>query len=97
LFYNKSVRFEGLEADKIELIRNYEDRKDSLAEMERDLIDLGLKSALMPREVEDEDIEQVRRHDVTDNQLVELISTALIAYNLAAVNQVFNLVEGADS
>jgi alkylhydroperoxidase family enzyme len=56
--------------------------------------DLGLKAAVAPREVTDEDVQRARRHGISDAALVELVSAALIAYNLAALNQTFNLIEG---
>lgn len=95
-YHEAAAQYEGLDAEMIELIREYEDSNDQLDDFEREIIDLGLKIVRDPQAVGDEDIESVREYGVTDEQLVELLSTALITQNLASVNQVFNLVEGAD-
>lgn len=95
-YHEAAAQYEGLDAEMIELIREYEESNDQLDDFEREIIDLGLKIVRDPQAVSDEDIEGVREYGVTDEQLVELLSTALITQNLASVNQVFNLVEGAD-
>jgi alkylhydroperoxidase family enzyme len=95
-YHEAAARYEGLDPEMIGLIWDYEASSDQLDPFERAVIDLGLKVVRDPKSVEDEDIERLREHGITDEQLVELLSTALIAQNLATVNQVFNLVEGAD-
>jgi alkylhydroperoxidase family enzyme len=95
-YHEAAARYEGLDTEMIELIRGYEEGNEQLNSFKRDIIDLGLELVRDPQAITDEDIKQVREHGVTDEQLVELLSTALIAQNLATVNQVFNLFEGAD-
>lgn len=95
-YHEAAAQYEGLDPEMIELIRGYEESNEQLDSFERAVIDLGLASVRDPASVGDEDIERLREHGVTDDQLLEILSTALIAQNLASVNQVFNLVEGAD-
>lgn len=90
-----AARFEGADEESIRLVTDFRTNKNQLLEELRDFLEFGLKAATTPKEVTDEDVERIRRHDHTDEALVEIVSTALIAYNLASLDQVFNLEEGA--
>ena len=59
----------------------------------RDVVEFAATAALDPRAIEDADVERVRDHGYDDAALVELVVTALIAFTLSAVNQVFDLRE----
>ena len=50
-----------------------------------------MKAAYEPRLVTDDDLASVKALGLSDAALVEIVSTALIAYNLSALNQVFDL------
>lgn len=93
-YHEGAARLEGADEDAIAGARNWADVRDSVPERVRDLVEFGVKAAFEPREVTDADVERVRAHGLSDPALVELASAALIAYNLSALNQVFNLVEG---
>ncbi|MFP5487303.1 MAG: carboxymuconolactone decarboxylase family protein, partial [Acidimicrobiia bacterium] len=93
-YHEGAARLEGADEAAIAGARNWADVRDSVPERVRDLVEFGVKAAFEPREVTDADVERVRAHGLSDGALVELTSAALIAYNLSALNQVFNLVEG---
>lgn len=93
-YHEGAARFEGAEEAAITGTRDWDAVRLELPEEVRDIVDFGIKAAFAPRDVTDDDVEHVRRHGLSDAALVELVSAALIAYNLSALNQVFNLVEG---
>jgi uncharacterized peroxidase-related enzyme len=83
--------FEGADASAVAIAQDFERRKDELPERQRIIVEFGLKAAYEPRAVTDEDVERVRALGLSDAALVEIVSTALIAHNLSAINQVFDL------
>jgi alkylhydroperoxidase family enzyme len=94
-----AARFEGegASSEALKVIYDYEANRDLLDADKQSLIDFGLNVAFEPSHITDDDVEELRSEfGLSDEALVELVSTALIASNLASVNQVFNLVEGAD-
>lgn len=60
----------------------------------RSAVEFAAAAALDPRSIEDADVQAVRDHGYDDAARVELVITALVAYTLSAVNQVFDLREG---
>jgi len=95
-YHSAAAKFEGASDNEITIIENYENEKHKLPEIKRDIIDFGIKSAFHPKKITDEDVTKIKSHGVTVEGLVEIVSSALIAYNLSAFNQVFNLQEGAE-
>jgi alkylhydroperoxidase family enzyme len=93
-YHEGAARLEGADETAIGVARDWEARRGLVSERQRDLVDFGVKAAFAPRQVSDADVARVRRHGLSDAGLVELVSAALIAYNLSALNQVFNLIEG---
>lgn len=93
-YHAGAARFEGAADNWIAAAEDWPGARATVPDRVRDLVDLGLKAAIAPREVTDDDVQRVRRHGVSDAALVELVSAALIAYNLAALNQTFDLIEG---
>lgn len=93
-YHEGAARFEGADEAAIAGASDWETTRLRLPAEVRDLVDFGVKAAFAPRDVTDEDVELVRGYGLSDAALVELVSAALIAYNLSALNQVFNLVEG---
>lgn len=90
-----AARFEGADEDTIRGVTDFRTNRDQLPEELRVFLEFGLKAATKPKEVTDADVERIRGYGYSDEALVEIVSTALIAYNLASLNQVFNLEEGA--
>jgi alkylhydroperoxidase family enzyme len=86
-----AARFEGADDDAVAIAADFEKRKHELPERQRTIVEFGLKAAYEPRAVTDEDVERVRALGLSDAALVEIVSTGLIAYNLSAINQVFDL------
>lgn len=95
-YHSAAAKFEGASDSDISIIENYENEKQRLSEIKRDIIDFGIKSAFHPKKITSEDVEKVKRHGISDPGLVEIVSSALIAYNLSAFNQIFHLQEGAE-
>ena len=93
-YHEAAARFEGAPEDLIAIAADWDSRRGSVPERVRELVDFGVRSAFHPREVTDEDVNRVRALGISDAGLVELVAAALVAYNLSAVNQVFNLIEG---
>lgn len=89
-----AASFEGAEPDAIAIVQDFDRRKHELDPAVRDAVEFAATSAIDPRAITDADVERVRGHGYDDGQLVELVATALIAYALSAVNQVFDLREG---
>jgi uncharacterized peroxidase-related enzyme len=83
--------FEGAEDTAVAIAQDFERRKHELPERQRVIVEFGLKAAYEPRAVTDADVERVRALGLSDAALVEIVSTALIAHNLSALNQVFDL------
>ncbi|MEX1173675.1 MAG: hypothetical protein WEG56_13815, partial [Chloroflexota bacterium] len=83
--------FEGADDTAVAIAQDFERRKAELPARQRVIVEFGLKAAYEPRAVTDEDVELVRALGLSDAALVEVVSTALIAYNLSALNQVFDL------
>lgn len=94
-YHAGAARFEGAPEDAVALVRDFDQRKHELAEDRRAAIEFGRKAALDPRGVTDEDVAGLQQLGFSDGAIVELTLSALIAYALAAVNQVFDLREGA--
>ena len=86
-----AARFEGAEDEAVSAAQDFERRKGELPERQRTIVEFGLKAAYEPRSVTDADVAAVRALGLSDAALVEIVSTALIAYNLSALNQVFDL------
>jgi alkylhydroperoxidase family enzyme len=87
----------GVALEALNLIQNYTANKDALSERQQAIIDLGLDVGFEPEPIRDADVETLREdYDLEDSQLIDLVSAALIARNLASVNQIFQLVEEAD-
>lgn len=95
-YHSAAAKFEGASDDDLSIIENYEAEKHKLPSIKRDIIDFGIKSAFQPKKITDEDVKRIKDHGISDKGLVEIVSSALIAYNLSAFNQVFNLQEGAE-
>ncbi len=95
-YHSAAAKFEGAAENDLAIIENYAEEKGKLPEKIRDIIDFGIKSAFHPKLITTEDVENVKRHGISDPGLVEIVSSALIAYNLSAFNQVFHLQEGAE-
>lgn len=90
-YHGGAARFEGAADDEVAIAEDFERRGHELPEEKRAVVAFGLKAAYRPTEVTDEDVEGLRDLGLDDAALVEIVSTALIAHNLAVVNQVFNL------
>lgn len=93
-YHEAAARFEGADESAIAIARDWSTAADAVPERVRTIVDFGVKSAFRPTDVTDADVESVRALGISDAGLVEIVSAALIAYNLSALNQVFNLVEG---
>lgn len=93
-YHEGAARHEGADERLIAGARSWDQVREEAPEDVRKIVDFGIKAAFNPTEVSDHDVEEIRNLGVTDAGLVELVSSALIAYNLSALNQVFNLVEG---
>ena len=89
-----AASFEGADSDAIAIVQDFDRRKHELEPAVRDAVEFAATSAIDPRAITDADVDRVREHGYNDGQLVELVATALIAYALSAVNQVFDLREG---
>lgn len=94
-YHEGAARFEGLPEETIAIARDWEGRRGEVGETERTIVDFGVQAAFHPTSVTTEDVERVRALGISDAGLVELVSAALIAYDLSALNRVFHLVEGA--
>ena len=90
-----AARFEGASEAEIQAVQDYETHSSTLSPAVRTVIDFGIKSAFYPKEITDRDVQAIRDLGYSDAAVVEIISSALIAYNLSALNQVLNLREGA--
>lgn len=90
-YHAGAARFEGADDTAVAIAQDFDRRKHELPERERLIVAFGLKAAYEPRSVTDEDVAAVKRLGLSDAALVEIVSTALIAYNLSALNQVFDL------
>lgn len=90
-YHAGAARFEGADEAAVAIAQDFERRKHELPERQRLIVEFGLKAAYEPRRVTDEDVAAVKRLGLSDAALVEIVSTALIAYNLSALNQVFDL------
>jgi alkylhydroperoxidase family enzyme len=90
-YHGGAARLEGAGDDEVVIAEDFERRGHELPEEQRAVIAFGLKAAYSPTTVTDEDVEELRGLGLSDPALVEIVSTALIAYNLAVVNQVFDL------
>lgn len=93
-YHAGDARYEGASEAEIRAIARYEEEKEALDSATRRIIDFGIKSAFHPREVTNEDVAGIRDLGYSDAAIVEIVSSALIAYNLSALNQVLNLREG---
>lgn len=93
-YHEGAARFEGAGEQAIESTRDWQAGRETVDSDVRTLVDFGIKAAFQPTAITDADVENVRALGVSDAGLVELVSSALIAYNLSALNQVFNLIEG---
>jgi alkylhydroperoxidase family enzyme len=90
-YHAGAARFEGADDEAVAIAGDFERRKHELPERQRTIVEFGLKAAYEPRLVTDEDVASVKALGLSDAALVEIVSTALIAYNLSALNQVFDL------
>jgi alkylhydroperoxidase/carboxymuconolactone decarboxylase family protein YurZ len=90
-YHGGAARFEGATDDAVAIAEDFETRKHEFPDKLRTTIEFGLKVAYDPRGVTDEDIEGVRGFGYSDAALIEIVSTALIVYDLVALNQVFDL------
>jgi alkylhydroperoxidase family enzyme len=90
-YHAGAARFEGASDDTVAIAENFETRKHELPADVRTTIEFGLKAAFDPRAITDEDIESIRALGYTDAALIEIVSTALIVYDLVALNQIFDL------
>lgn len=90
-YHAGAARFEGAADDWVAIAQDFDRRKNELPERERTIVEFGLKAAYQPRDVTDADVDRVRALGLSDAALVEIVSTALIAHNLSALNQVFDL------
>ncbi len=93
-YHAGAARFEGAASESVDVVRDFDRRKHELDPPVRDAVEFATTAAIDPRAVTDADVKRLRGHGYDDAQLVELVVTALIAYTLAAVNQVFDLREG---
>jgi AhpD family alkylhydroperoxidase len=90
-YHTGAARFEGADDEAVAIAQDFERRKLELPERQRRIVEFGLKAAYEPRLVTDDDVASIKALGLSDAALVEIVSTALIAYNLSAVNQVFDL------
>jgi alkylhydroperoxidase/carboxymuconolactone decarboxylase family protein YurZ len=90
-YHAGAARFEGADESAVAIAQDFDRRKGELPERARVIVEFGLKSAYQPTEVTAEDVARVRALGLSDAALVEIVSTALIAHNLSALNQVFDL------
>src|SRR6056297_1914584 len=90
-YHAGAAQFEGASDDAVALVRDFDNRKHELPHRQRAAIEFGRKAALDPTEITDEDVAALKEQGFTDDQLVELTLSGLVAYTLAAVNQVFDL------
>lgn len=90
-YHAGAARLEGADESAVAIAQDFEARKGELDDEARTVIELGLKAAYAPAEVTDTDVDRVRALGYSDAALVEIVITALVAYTLAAVNQVFDL------
>lgn len=96
-YHEGAARHEGADPEALEVVQDYESNRDALGRDARKIIDFGLKVAFETDEITDAEVASLKSDlELSDGALVELVSTSLIASNLASVNQVFDLVEGAD-
>lgn len=93
-YHAGAAHFEGASDDAVALVRDFDNRKHELPDRQRAAIEFGRKAALAPTTVTDADVATLKAHGFTDGELVELTVSGLVAYALAAVNQVFDLREG---
>jgi uncharacterized peroxidase-related enzyme len=90
-YHAGAARFEGAQDDWVDIAQDFERRKGELPEHQRTIVEFGLKAAYEPTEVTDVDVQRLRELGLSDEALLEVVSTALIAYNLSALNRVFDL------
>ncbi|MEA1785764.1 carboxymuconolactone decarboxylase family protein [Arenibacter sp. GZD96] len=93
-YHEAAARFEGATPEETLAAHDFASSAHLLPQTTRTLIEFGLKAAFRPKEITDQDVSNVKSHGISDKGLIELASTALIAYNLSALNQIFNLKEG---
>jgi alkylhydroperoxidase family enzyme len=89
-----AAAFEGAGDEAIAIVQDFDRRKHELDPPIRDAVEFAARSAIDPRSITDRDVDRLREHGYDDGQLLELVATALVAYVLSAVNQVFDLREG---
>ncbi|MEX2549551.1 MAG: hypothetical protein WD638_04940, partial [Nitriliruptoraceae bacterium] len=93
-YHAGAATFEGAASDAVDIVRDFERRGHELDPAVHDAVEFAATAAIDPRAITDADVRRLQEHGYDDGQLVELVTTALVAYALAAVNQVFDLREG---
>jgi alkylhydroperoxidase/carboxymuconolactone decarboxylase family protein YurZ len=86
-----AAHFEGADNELIAIAESYDSRREELPEKIRTVVDFGVKAAFEPREITDSDIAGLRALGYSDEAVLELVSTALIVYDLVALNQIYAL------
>lgn len=90
-FHAGAAIVEGASIKETGIIQDFEGKKGELPEKTRVAIEFGKKVAFNPTEVTDEDIKNLKDLGYDDDEIIELVATALLAQKFAAFNKVLSL------
>ena len=93
-YHAGAATFEGASPENIHAIQDFTQRKQELPHNLRHPIEFGLKAAFRPKEVTDQDVQELKDLGYSDAGIIELIATAMITYTLTSLNRILNLREG---
>jgi AhpD family alkylhydroperoxidase len=89
-YHAGAARFEGADAAEVEAATAYSERAGELSEALRATLDFGLKCAFAPKDITEAEMEGMRRLGYSDEALVEIAASALLAYSLSALGRIFD-------
>ncbi len=90
-YHGGAARFEGIEEDKINAIKQFSKEDDSLETGLKTVIEFGLKSVYRPTKIKKEDIQSLNDLGYYSSEIIEISITAQVSYKNASFNHIFNL------
>ncbi len=90
-FHAAAAQVDGAARVQLDIVRNWDERKQELDETLYTTLEFGLKVAYEPYGVEDEDLDALRNLGYSDDDIIELTAAALLGFKLSAFARVLDL------
>lgn len=92
-WHSLAAKVEGATDEMVEIVRNFEARKNELPEDWRKTLEFAKKIATDHTKITDKDVEELKKIGYNDAQIVEIVGASLMALMFGRFNVVLNLGE----